>query len=101
MTHPAKRKGNTGEREVVNLAKGRGLKAERAYASNGRSLGMAEDVDALIAGLPVQVKRRARIAGYITPPEGATVTVLRADRGEWLAVMPYSLLLDLLEVNRG
>lgn len=92
----SKRKGSNGEREVVNLAKAAGLEAERAYASNGRALGHPEDVDALIAGMPVQVKRRARIATYILPPPGAAATILRPDRGEWLAVLPYATLLKLL-----
>jgi len=93
----SKRKGSAAEREVVNLAKAAGLPAERAYASNGRALGHTEDVDALIANLRVQVKRRAKIASYVKPPEGADMTLLREDRGPWYAVIPYNMLLNLLE----
>ena len=45
MSSPSKVKGNTFEREVVNQAKEFGLKSIRAYASNGISIGEAEDVD--------------------------------------------------------
>jgi len=96
----AKRKGSNGEREVVNLARAAGLTAERAYASNGRALGHSEDVDAEIAGYRIQVKRRAKIASYVKPPEGADMTLIREDRGPWYAVIPYTLLLELLE-NHG
>lgn len=92
----SKRKGSTAEREVVQLAKDHGLTSKRAWGSNGQALGEADTVDALIAHLRVQVKRRARIAHYIQPPDGADVTLLRANRGEWLAVLPYTLLLELL-----
>jgi len=92
----SKRKGSTAEREAVNLARAAGLKAERAYASNGRALGHTEDVDAEIAGYRIQVKRRARIATYVKPPAGADITVIREDRGPWYAVIPYDMLLDLL-----
>ena len=48
MSSPSKRKGNAFEREVVNQARKSGLKSIRAYASNGKSLGEAEDVDVKI-----------------------------------------------------
>ena len=48
MSSPSKRKGNTFEREVVNQAREFGLKSIRAYASNGISIGEAEDVDVKI-----------------------------------------------------
>lgn len=92
----SKRKGNTGEREVVNLARQHRVHAERAYASNGKALGEAETVDAIIHNLRAQIKRRATIATYIKPPEGADITILREDHGQWLAVIPYETLLTLL-----
>ena len=48
MASPSKQKGNAFEREVVNLAKGFGLKAVRAWGSNGQSLGLHEEVDCTI-----------------------------------------------------
>ena len=65
MSSPSKRKGNTFEREVVTQAKKFNLKAIRAYASNGMSLGEAEDVDVKIENLKGQCKRRKRIAQWL------------------------------------
>lgn len=96
MAHPSKRKGNSFEREIVNEAKDKGLNAERAYASNGRSLGLTEDVDCLVNGYAIQCKRRKTIAGYLKPSGGADVQVLRADREPAYAVMPYELFLKLI-----
>ena len=95
MPHSSKRKGNRYEREVVSDAEAAGLEAERAYASDGRSLGEAEECDVLDA-IRVQAKRRKSIAKYLHPPEGADVVVTREDRGDSLAVVPLRLFLDLL-----
>ena len=48
MSSPSKAKGNRFERLVVKLAKEAGFTAQRAYASDGRSLGEAPDVDCLV-----------------------------------------------------
>jgi hypothetical protein len=101
MPHPSKRKGNRYERELVRDAEAAGLDAERAWASNGRSLGEAEGVDVLLYaadGSPwrVQAKRRKRVAGYFTPPPECDVTAVRADRAETLVVVPLRRFLRLL-----
>lgn len=104
MPHSSKRKGNRFEREIVHDAEAVGLEAERAYASDGRSLGEGKECDVLIRrrdsavldALRVQAKRRKSIAQYLSPPEDADVTVIREDRGQSLAVVPLSLLFDLL-----
>jgi Holliday junction resolvase len=104
MPHSSKRKGNRFEREVVKTAEAKGLEAERAYASNGESLGEVEACDVLIRGrgeevldaLRVQAKRRKSHAQYLHPPEGTDAVVLREDREEALAVVPLEMLLDLL-----
>jgi Holliday junction resolvase len=105
MPHSSKRKANRHEREIVNEAEDAGFTAERAYASNGESLGEVKECDVLIRGedheldrLRVQAKRRASIASYLNPPEGTDAVVVREDRGENLVVLPLS---DLLELARG
>ena len=40
-----KQKGNRIERYCVNLTEGYGIKAKRAWGSDGRSLGWSEEVD--------------------------------------------------------
>ena len=107
MPHSSKRKGNRYEREIVEDAEAHGLEAERAYASDGRSLGEAEECDVLIRGradmvtdaVRIQAKRRKSIAQYLSPPDGADVTVIREDRGQSLAVVPLDDYLDLLHAN--
>ena len=101
MAHSSKRKGNRFEREVVQHATSAGLDAERAYASNGRALGEAEDVDVVVEAPDgtrwrAQCKRRKSIAKYLSPPDGADLTIIREDYGEALAVVPLPRLLDLL-----
>jgi hypothetical protein len=104
MPHPSKRKANRHEREIVKIAEEKGLDAERAYASNGRSLGEVEACDCLVSGcesdamdaLRIQAKRRKTIASYLEPPEGTDAVVIREDRGDNLVVLPLETLLDLL-----
>ena len=93
----SKQKGTNAEREIVNIAKQHGLNAQRAYASDGRSLGHTSDVDATINRYKIQVKRRAKIADYIQPPPGADITLTRENHGQWLAILPYTLLLHLIK----
>ena len=95
MSSPSKVKGNTFEREVVNQAKEFGLKSVRAYASNGMSLGEAEDVDVKIEDLKGQCKRRKRIAKWLKPPESCDIALVREDRGETYVIIEYK---DFLEI---
>jgi Holliday junction resolvase len=104
MAHSSKRKGNRYEREVVADAEAYGLEAERAFASDGRSLGCSEATDVLIRHpeakvsdcTRLQCKRRSSIAQYLTTDD-ADVTVIREDHGDSLAVVPLDLFLDLLQ----
>ena len=90
MASPSKQKGNRFEWEVVNQAQELGLTAERAYASNGKSLGLEEDVDVLIDKYKGQCKRRKRIAKWIKPPESCDIALVREDRGETYVIMEYN-----------
>ena len=95
MSSPSKIKGNTFEREVVNQAKEFGLKSIRAYASNGISIGEAEDVDVKIENIKGQCKRRKRIAKWLKPPESCDIALVREDRGETYVIIEYG---DFLEI---
>jgi len=108
--NPSKQKGNRLEREVVKVVQDAGFVGERAYASNGKSLGLEEDVDVKMTGhyvhpidktkfersFSIQCKSRKTIANYIKPPESCNFTILKEDRGELLAVIPFKELLKLL-----
>ena len=96
MSSPSKRKGNTFEREVVNQAKEFGLKSIRAYASNGKSLGEAEDVDVKIESLKGQCKRWKRIAQWLKPPESCDIALVREDRGETYVIIEYGDFLEMV-----
>ena len=100
MAHPSKRKGNRYERELVSEAQAAGVSAQRAYVSNGKALGEAETGDVALGSRGtwrVQAKRRKKIAGYLTPPEGCDVVAVREDHGETLVVLPYDRFLDLIQ----
>lgn len=100
MTHPNKQKGSNYEREIVNQAKKLGLDAVRAYASNGLSLGKCEAVDLIIEGVTIQAKRRAKLANYMQIPKDVDIVVMRGDREESLAVVPFEKILRLIKEGR-
>jgi hypothetical protein len=97
MTHSSKVKGNAYERELVNQAKGAGLEAKRAYASNGESLGMHAEVDLLVRGKRIQAKRRKALAAWMRPNENVDAVCVREDRGETLVVISWKEYLRLLK----
>jgi len=97
MASKSKAKGNRFEREVVNLAKTYNLEAERAYASNGKALGLSEDVDLKIAGLPFQCKVRKTIGELYKPSKDNFGQVFKEDRGEIYAMIRFEDLLKLLQ----
>ena len=98
MASPSKAKGNRFERLVVNMASEAGLTSKRAYASNGMSLGLEEDVDCLVGGYKVQCKTRARIAKWIKVPDSCDVTAVKEDRGDTFIVMRYNDWLELINM---
>ncbi len=98
MAHPSKNKGNRFERLIVNLTKDIGIKAKRAYASDGRALGCHEEVDVLIDGrIKVQCKSRKKIANWMMPSEHVDIQVIKEDRGIPYAVLPYDDYLELIK----
>ena len=51
MANKSKRKGTRFENEIVQILNENGIKAKRAWGSNGMALGLTEDVDVLIEDL--------------------------------------------------
>jgi Holliday junction resolvase len=100
MPSKSKIKGNSFEREIVNLAKSIGLDAKRSYASDGRSLGESEKVDLVICGVTVQAKRRAKIASYMKIPDDVDIVIIREDRGEPIAVVRLDKILKMIQEGR-
>jgi len=101
MPSPQREKGNRLERQIVQTAKETGIKAIRAYASNGKALGLTEDVDLLLGPFKVQAKARKAIAEYMKPPPGADITIVQEIRKGHseapLVVIPLPLFLSLLK----
>jgi len=100
VTHPNKRIGNAFEREIVNQAKALGLEAVRAYSSDGRSLGKSEKVDVMIEGITIQAKKRKKLADYMKIPDDVDMVVMRENRGQSLAVVPFEKILRLIKEGK-
>ena len=90
MASPSKAKGNRFEREIVNKMTSLGIKAKRAWGSNGASLGMHEEVDVLIGdSFKIQAKCRKKLASFLIPTEHVDAVVCKQDRGETLIIMRF------------
>ena len=88
MPSPSKAKGNRFEREIVNKMTSLGIKAKRAWGSNGASLGMHEEVDVLIGNsFKIQAKCRKKIASFLIPTEHVDAVICKEDRGDMLIIM--------------
>ena len=89
------------ERLVVNQAKEVGINAIRAYASNGLSLGEAEDVDVKIGEFKGQCKMRKNIASFMKPPESCDIALIKTDREDTLVVIRYQDFLNMMLKQMG
>jgi len=102
---PSKAKGNRFERELVNKAKEYGLDAKRAYASNGLSLGLTDDVDLLIDGKAYQAKCRKTIGELYKPNKNVFGQIFKEDRGDTYVMLrldDYLMILNVLfKVREG
>tara|TARA_R100000789_G_C2936356_1_gene130702 strand:- start:80 stop:406 length:327 start_codon:yes stop_codon:yes gene_type:complete len=106
MPSKSKAKGNRIERLVVNEFEEYDIKSQRAWGSDGRSLGLNEEVDVVADIFPgkdrikIQVKGRRHIADYMKPDTSLVdMQVLKEDREELLAVLPLSTLLAWLKLK--
>ena len=96
MPNPSKIKGSKFERDCVNKAKELDLKAIRAWGSDGRSLGLSEDVDMILENLHVQCKIRKKLAKWVLPPKSCNIAIVREDRGETYVTIEYGEFLSML-----
>ena len=89
-TNKSKAKGNRFERQIVRLAEIWGIKAKRAWGSNGQALGMHEEVDVLLGDdFRVQAKCRKRLPMFLKPSEEVDCTVFKEDRGDIYIMMRF------------
>ena len=100
MPNRQKEKGNRFEYQVRDTFISEGIDCKRAYASDGRSLGLTEDVDVLAihndVKYPIQCKIRKRLSKVVKPNDNVFAQVIREDRGEPLAVLKLKDLVDLI-----
>ena len=97
MSHPSKQKGNKFERDCCNKATDLyEIPSKRAWASDGRSLGLHSEVDIVIGDkkyndeMHVQCKIRKRLPEYIFPKNDAIDShLIRDARGEAYIVLRY------------
>ena len=101
MPSKSKAKGNRFERLIVDMTEDSGVKAKRAWGSNGAALGEHEEVDILINQdknkIKVQCKTRKRIAKWMIPNDNVDIQVIKEDRGIPYAVLPYDEYLELIK----
>ena len=101
MSSKSKIKGNAYERELVIFFKQRGYDAERARGSDGRSLGMEEDVDGYFkltrTGKKIkwQAKRRRSIPKWLATGN-SDIVLVREDRGDSHVVLDLNLFMKLI-----
>jgi Holliday junction resolvase len=105
MTHPSKNKGNRVERLVVSILESLGCDSQRAYASNGLSLGEHEECDVVsnINGKRwrFQVKARKKVAEWIKPNMNVVdAQIIKSDREEPLIVMPLKAFVQEIQNAR-
>jgi len=104
LINPAK-KGYTAEVEVVEFLKDLGLKAQRSWGSDGRSMRDKDgktcesDVDILAdlkdIQLKIQVKRRKKIAQFLQF-KNCDIVATRPDRGGWTFIVNAATMKTLL-----
>jgi len=97
MSHPSKVKGNSFERELVTKAKEAGLDSQRAWGSNGASLGKHPEVDLTIDVYDIQAKRRKTLPAYLQVPDCCDAVVFRQDRGTTLVLMEWEDWLKIIQ----
>ena len=102
MPSKSKAKGNRFERQIVQDIEGKGLKAKRAWGSNGEALGMHAEVDLVFYGQEdneyrVQAKCRKNIAQFLKPSEHVDMQVVKEDRGKTYAIIELDKLLDIIK----
>lgn len=98
MSVKSRSKGKRGEREVVRLARAAGLAAERTWHTAQSPDPRERCCDVRIAGHPAQVKVAADgFRALYEALDGVDMAFVRADRREWIAVLPAVALLRLLK----
>ena len=104
MPSKEKIKGNNFELKVRNMFNDVDIECVRAWGSDGRSLGMHEEVDVLAThkGIKytIQCKVRKRIAKFFKPSEDIYAQVMQEDYGQPYAVIRLKDLIQLIKHSK-
>jgi len=92
----SKRKGIRFEHDIVALVKSYGIEAQRAFSSDGRTVGWEAGTDLKFAGFCAQAKRRKDLPEYLSMEGEVNLVVIREDRGRPLALIDLEHLLRIL-----
>lgn len=102
----SREKGAQGERDVVNIAKGHGLRAERTAAlQSNQNTDFADVTLTDHPHLHIEVKRDERLSvdamvrqakADAAPNKRIPVVVYRRNKGDWCAVIPLDWFFNLL-----
>lgn len=107
MGRKSKAKGYRGEKEVEELGSEYGFgRSERAWCSNGASLGWSETVDNVwedhdaLPNLTLQVKRRKSLPKWFNDALNGDhdLTLFREDRGRWTVALDLHDFMELLNL---
>ena len=105
MANRQKEKGNRFEYQVRDAFISKGYDCKRAYASDGRSLGLDKEVDLLVKHndkqYTIQCKVRKKISTFIKPSDDIYTQIIKEDRGDTICVLRLKDFIDLLAFVLG
>ncbi len=99
MPSKSSRKGYAYERELMEYLNNEGFEVQRAWGSDGRSMGVEPDVDLIADGIKIQAKRRKVIPKWLELGN-CDVVMTRGDHRSTLAVIPLSEYVRLLQLDK-
>lgn len=97
----AKRKGYTGENEIVKLLQKYDIPAERVPLSGALKGNLAGDINTIIHGKKKKIESKRRKDGFkelykFLEQDDCDYIFMRADRKGWIVAMPFEEFLDLV-----
>lgn len=98
----SKRKGYTGEREIVQLLNKYGIKAERVPLSGALKGKLSGDIDCTIKGESKKIESKRRKDGFkelykFIEQDDCDYIFMRADRKDWIVAMTFGEWLELVK----
>ena len=100
MANRQKEKGNRFEYQVRDTFISKGIDCKRAYASDGRSLGLDKEVDLLVKHnnkqYTMQCKVRKKISSFIKPSTDIYAQVIKEDRGDTVCIIRLKDFIELI-----